>query len=826
MTIINLVHGCIIVALFYISIIKSFTPIKKHVTSAHAEAMKNINFDEVKRDLKDLIESTKQGYTGNLNPMKYVMHWPPDYDTYAPLFIRLAWHASGSYRKSDGRGGADGGRQRFEPERSWPDNTNLDKARWLLRDIKSMYGQGLSWGDLIVLAGNAAIESLGGPEIIDFCGGRIDDFDGAESMWLGPSEKQEKYFPCKMPTGADNPSNSTNGACQAPLGSTTVGLIYVNPEGPLNLESGKNDPDPVGSAGEIRRTFSAMGMDDRETVALIGGGHTIGKTHGACKDGPGDAPNINPEDPWKGTCGEGENEGKLDFTFTSGFEFPWVTRPDTWTNEYFRNLINHKDDWVLIPRNETPGGKHEWKLKETIKNRPMARNPDFVKNKDSDKQHIGMLTSDMALIRDGSYRKFTDEFSKDEKEFNRAFEDAWYKLTTRDMGPWSRCINKDKGDVTPKQWQHNIDFNDNAMSLDVDEIDYIFVDLIDGKMEGQYARLAWHCMATFRSSDYLGGCNGGIVTTDDKMLQKAESALKKYRDEKLASKISMADLIILAGNIDIKEMGGNEMDMCYGRTDVSDKTDVSYRQSLIPNQILSIRANLDEDQENRKIKAHHLENFIDLMGLTLEEYSAIHGAGYAIGPGKNSDGDKCTGLFCFRDGGDGIRPLSGDRSAKLSNAFFKHITDTIHSWGKVPNDATGCHPSKNDSSLCMYDVDFQFLDSRNTKLHAIAERYAADEELFKENFANAWTKLASADLFDGPFKHKCEKEPTTSTPESSKTDQPDQPVTQTLQPGTRSDQEDKNCTCEQPVPCGSDNIKSINIVINVALIAIAFMYYF
>eukprot|EP00929_Paragymnodinium_shiwhaense_P087979 TRINITY_DN4816_c0_g2_i1.p1 TRINITY_DN4816_c0_g2~~TRINITY_DN4816_c0_g2_i1.p1 ORF type:complete len:442 (-),score=104.41 TRINITY_DN4816_c0_g2_i1:189-1439(-) len=335
--------------------------------------------------------------------------WPADYGNYGPLFVRLAWHCSGTYRESDRKGGCGGGRQRFEPERSWPDNTNLDKARGLLWPIKEKYGDGLSWGDLFTLAGTTAIQSMGGP-IKDVCMGRVDSPDGTESLDLGPTPEQEKVAPCEV-----------QGHCKKPLGSTTVGLIYLNPEGPVVKGADGTwapNPDPAESVKDVRDAFGRMGMNDEETVALIGGGHAFGKTHGACPKGPGPSPMENITNPWPGMCGTGVGKD----AFTAGFEGPWTTTPTKWGNEYFRLLLSKT--WE---KHIGPGGHWQWKIKDAT----------------GDEAGLMRLTSDVALLHDPKYKKICEKFAEDQKALDDAFAGAWLKLVTNG-GVWSRknfCLN-------------------------------------------------------------------------------------------------------------------------------------------------------------------------------------------------------------------------------------------------------------------------------------------------------------------------------------------------------------------------------------------------
>ena len=380
-------------------------------SAEYEAAMKQLDIVAVQDDLKTLM-TTSQDW------------WPADYGNYGPFFIRLAWHCSGSYRDTDGRGGCSGGRQRFEPERSWEDNANLDKARRLLWPVKEKYGLGLSWGDLFVMAGTTAIQSMGGPTE-GVCVGRVDDLNGARSNDLGPTRIQEKFAPCEV-----------EGNCTAPLGSTAVGLIYVNPTGPMGV------PNPEGSAPEVRDTFARMAMTDRETVALIGGGHSFGKAHGACTKGPGLAP-LETEalgldadtEAWQGGCGSGSEKGIGVNTVTSGIEGAWTSNPTSWDNDYFKNLL--KWEWEV---HTGPGGAPQWRIANE-----KARNSWSAKAPSADgtaPQDIMMMTSDIALISDPAYMKIVQEFAQDQSALDEAFAAAWHKLTTRAFGSQTapRCV--------------------------------------------------------------------------------------------------------------------------------------------------------------------------------------------------------------------------------------------------------------------------------------------------------------------------------------------------------------------------------------------------
>merc|ERR1711920_225998 len=369
-------------------------------STTYDAAVDGLDMDAVKADMATLLKTSQAC-------------WPADHGNYAGLMIRLAWHCSGSYRKSDGVGGRTGGRQRFEPERSWPDNTNLDKARALLYPLKEKYGDALSWGDLIILAGTTAYRQAGMP-VTRMCFGRMDEPDGSEAQLLGPTAEQESKFPCTV-----------NGKCQAPL-PTTVGLIYVNPEGPLNSNGDGQIADPALSVAEIRRTFETMGHTNRSTVALIGGGHAIGKAHGACAKSAGLSPkeafaSNGSQDIWKGQCGSGMGTD----TTTSGIEGSWTTQPDQWDNEFFKDLF--EKEWELWTG---PGGAKQWRVKGMTGG-------------------LMRMTTDMALLEDPSFRAISQEFADNLTALTEAFDDAWDVLTTNGKGVWSNKAKCDDGSPAP-----------------------------------------------------------------------------------------------------------------------------------------------------------------------------------------------------------------------------------------------------------------------------------------------------------------------------------------------------------------------------------------
>lgn len=637
--------------------------------------------------------------------------WPADYGNYGPLMVRLAWHCSGSYRTSDGRGGCDGGRQRFDPERSWEDNTNLDKARNLLWPLKEKYGDVLSWGDLIVFTGTIAIKSMGGP-ILGFCAGRIDDVNGDESLPLGPTQLQEDLAPCPV-----------NGECQKPLGSTTIGLIYVNPEGPMA------NPIPDQSAGEVRDTFDRMAMNDSETVALIGGGHSFGKTHGACPLGPGPSPKEDPFSPWPGACGTGKGKD----AFTSGFEGAWTSEPTKWDYTYFNNLLDF--NWAA---HKGPGGHWQWGVSGG--DGPMSPGVD----NSSEAQPVMMMTSDISLLEDptGAYQKLIQQFADDDAAFDNAFAHAWYKLTTRDMGPVTRCL----GDRVPpaQDWQNPLppppavlaNFDDVRADLSAAMVtendDIIIADVYDGVANygPLFVRLAWQCASTFRQTDYLGGCNGARIRYSPMKDWPANAALDQALEllapikEKYGDGLSWADLIVLAGTTALETASNMRIPFCGGRTDAEDGSGTEYLAPRVTG------------AWNDTILA--LRDTMNVMGLTTREFTVLMGGGHSLGQMHN-DRTGFTGAWT-------------ENPATLDNTYFTTLLS--EDWEESVAPSSELQYKAKGKDLYMLNTDLML--RVDAEFRAVAEDYASDELIFMEEFALAWVKVMNLDRFDGPVGSVCE----------------------------------------------------------------------
>ena len=656
----------------------------------NAAAVQNLDVKAVKADLKALFTKSQS-------------FWPADDGNYGPFMIRLAWHCAGSYRSWDGRGGCDGARQRFLPEMAWPDNTNLDKARKLLVPIKAKYGDALSWGDLIVLAGDTAIESMGGP-ILGFCAGRIDDSDGTDSLELGPTPEQLLVAPC----------TPGNGNCQeAPgLGQTTMGLIYVNPEGVLGV------PVPAKSVPQIRETFGRMGMNDSETVALIGGGHAFGKTHGACPTGAGPDPIQQPNNSWPGTCGSGPLKGKGPNTFTSGFEGPWTTDPTSWSNEYFNNLLDF--DYEV---HKGPGGHFQWKPK----NKPGKTGP---------LPGIMMLTTDLALLQDPSYLSIVKRFASDQKALDVAFSSAWYKLMTRDVGPITRCLGNNTAPVQP--FQHPLP-EPAAKQPDFAKVRADIVkalgtastaaaaDTASGKpyYGALFSTLAWQCASTYRRTDHQGGCNGGRIRfspqkdwPQNKGLDKVLLVLKPIKDK--YPTLSWADLIVLAGTVATENAAGapGSYKFCPARSDATGPDDMTY---LAP--------------RNYSTPEIAFKDNLKVQGLTPAEGVAL--AARLRSPAQQK-----------------LLGYSGSwtsNPSQLSNEYFKVLLS--NEWKPVKS-ASGLPEFKADGKA-LYLTPSDLAIKNVPELNAIAKGYAADNAAFLKAFASAWTKVMNADRFKGPAGSAC-----------------------------------------------------------------------
>jgi len=631
-----------------------------HHKQAYAEAVSKIDWNAVKEDIKAVLTNSQD-------------FWPADYGNYGPFFIRQAWHCAGSYRISDGRGGCEGGRQRFNPELSWDDNTNLEKAKKLLWPIKQKYGLGLSWGDLIILTGTTSIEAMGGPNF-GFCAGRIDSVDGSESLLLGPTPEQLERFPCPV-----------NGECKPPFGTTTIGLIYVNPEGPM----GK--PDPAGSANDVRVTFSNMNMNDMETVALIGGGHAFGRTHGACPKGPGPSPIEDPTNPWPGMCGSGKGKD----AFTSGFDGPWTTDPTRWDNNYFHELLNN--EWEVYIG---PGGKHQWRTVNGT-------------------QGIMMLTSDISLLHDprGEYIKYVKMFAENITLFEEAFAAAWYKLTTRDMGPAARCVGP--WVPPPQPFQNPLPPppanppNYGAIAI---ELKGLLAET--PALRAEFIALAHQCAATYRVTDHIGGCNGARIRfapeaafPSNAGLDATLAALGRVRDEH--DGLSWADLIVLAGAVAVQEgaHGDVRLPFCPGRTDASEGNSLLH-------EVLHADAT-----------AADIKYYADLAGMSLWEYVVL-----AARPRSER--------LLAAQGYDG--PWADD--------FFATLLNT--QWVKTSSKAGKVQYVSAAGDVNMLPSDMALV--WDPELLAIAQQLGQMErKAFEWEFARVWNRRMTVERFDGPASNEC-----------------------------------------------------------------------
>ncbi|WP_088615814.1 catalase/peroxidase HPI [Bdellovibrio sp. SKB1291214] len=678
-------------------------------TYKYSEEFKKLDVEALKRDIFDIMTKSQDW-------------WPADYGHYGPLFIRMSWHAAGTYRVEDGRGGGGDGAQRFAPLNSWPDNANLDKARRLLWPIKQKYGRKVSWADLLVFAGNCALESMGF-KTFGFGFGRedvwepVEVFWGPEDTWLG----DERY------SGDRNLAN--------PLGAVQMGLIYVNPEGP----NGK--PDPKAASKDIRETFARMAMNDEETVALIAGGHTFGKTHGA-----GDPKKVGPEPEGCPMHGQGlgwKNSfktGKGGDAITSGLEGAWTSTPTKWSNGFFENL--HKFEWEL---SKSPAGAHQWKPvnKEAQNTVPDAHDP-------TKKHAPTMLTTDIALKADPEYAKISKRFHENHQEFADAFAKAWYKLLHRDMGPASRFW----GPWVPEQqlWQDPIPKADYKMIDDQDIKSLKETLLASGIGNSRLISTAWSAAASFRGTDRRGGANGGRLrlapqkdweVNEPKELSKTLQTLEKIKNEfdKSGSgkKVSMADLIVLGGCAAIEDAAkkaGHNITVPFnpGRTDSSqEQTDAHAFAVLEPKadgfrNYMGKRATLTPET--------HMLDRANLLKLTAPEMTVLMGGLRVLD--INHENSK-HGVFT-------------DRVGMLTNDFFTNLLDMSTEWDEPKK---GIYEGKDRRTgkvkWTATNVDLVF--GYHSQLRAIAEVYASDDakEKFVKDFVAAWNKVMNLDRYD--LKH-------------------------------------------------------------------------
>ncbi|MDT0596498.1 catalase/peroxidase HPI [Glaciecola petra] len=674
----------------------------------YAEAFSKLDLDAVKSDINALL-TTSQDW------------WPADFGNYGPFFIRMTWHSAGTYRTLDGRGGAGGGQQRFDPLNSWPDNGNLDKARRLLWPVMQKYGPSLSWSDLMVLAGNVALENMGF-QTYGFAGGRADDWEPDMVYW-GPevemlaSDRREK-----------------DGKLQRPLGATHMGLIYVNPEGPM----GK--PDPAASAKNIRVAFGRMAMNDEETLALIAGGHTFGKMHGAHKPSdcvgpePGAAPIEEQGLGWKNKCGKGHSED----TVTSGLEGAWTQAPTRWTSLYLSNLLNF--EWQ---QTRSPAGAIQWIPTDESLHKSV---PDaHVKGKFNPPV---MTTADLALKFDPEYRKIAERFLADPEEYRLAFAKAWYKLTHRDMGPQFNYLGNDVPESV-HIWQDPVPAVDHKLvsSRDIKRLKGQILD--SGLSVSELVRVAWGSAASYRHSDMRGGANGARIAlapqkdwaaNNPREVAKVLSVLtniQKKANERFSSskKISLADMIVLAGSAAVEKAAkdaGFEVEVPFtpGRTDASQaQTDINSFNLLTP-KADAFRNYFDADISYES-PTESLIDKADQLNLTVPEMTVLLGGLRVLGANHS----------------DSVHGVLTQSPGKLSNDFFVNLLNMSTVWQKSDTDGVynGLDRSTGEQIWSATSVDLIF--GSNSELRAVAEAYAFDssKEKFVNDFVAGWTKVMNLD---------------------------------------------------------------------------------
>ena len=657
----------------------------------YREEFKKLDYQALKKDLNDLMTDTKDW-------------WPADYGHYGPFFIRMTWHAAGTYRTSDGRGGGGTGDQRFAPLNSWPDNGNLDKARRLLWPIKQKYGNKISWADLFILTGNVAIESMGG-KTFGFSGGRADIWSPPEDIYWG---KENEWL--------ENKRYSGDRELEMPLGAVQMGLIYVNPQGP------DGNPDPLASARDIRETFARMAMNDEETVALTAGGHTFGKAHGASDPDkyvgaePEGAPIEQMGLGWQNSYGSGVGRD----TITSGIEGAWTANPTKWDNGYFDLLFGY--EWELV---KSPAGAHQW---HPINPKDEDLAPDAQDG--SIKVTTMMTTADMAMREDPSYKVISKRFHENPDQFQDAFARAWFKLLHRDMGPKTRYL----GPEVPEEeliWQDPVPSGNK--NYDVKQVKSLISS--SGLSTQQMVETAWASASTYRGTDMRGGANGARIRLEPQKNWEVNkpSELSKildiYSDISEKTSASIADIIVLAGNIGVEEASGKSLEFIPGRGDATqENTDVASFEVLEP--VVDGFRNFQK-QDYGVSPEEMLLDKAQIMGLTAPEMTVLIGGMRSLGISSNG-----YGIFT-------------EPSGKLTNDFFVKLLDMGIEWkpaGKNSYDGFDRASSKKVSSASRVDLAF----GSNSQLRAIAEVYACSDSKnkFINDFVAAWNKVMNLDRFD------------------------------------------------------------------------------